>query len=242
MALSIAKQREAAAQRVALRHAVQWVLLSVVVITIVGGWWLPWLGFSVPVVMIAGVVGSLFRGRFVCGNLCPRGGFYDRLVARITRRRPIPRWLRSMGFRWAVFGALMGFMVFRILQNPTDPLHWGRVFWTMCVVTTAIGIPLGILIHPRTWCSFCPIGTVQSAVGGAKHRLRIDEERCRACGLCEQHCPMGLTIAQHRELGQLPHRDCVRCSECIAACPTGALAWPEASPEPMEASAGASGG
>lgn len=211
---------------VARRRSIQWFILGIVIVTLVFGWWIPWLGFSVPIVMIVGVIGSFARGRYVCGNLCPRGAFYDRLTAPLSRRRSVPRWLRSPLFRWIVFGALMGFMVYRIALNPTNPLHWGRVFWTMCLVTTAIGIPLAILIHPRTWCSFCPIGTMQNAIGGGKKRLTIDAGSCRACRLCEQRCPMGLTIAEHRDEGRLPHRDCLRCSECVAVCPADALRWP----------------
>jgi len=214
--------------RVRRRRLIQWALLPVVIVTIGLGWWIPWLGFSVPLVMITGLVVSLFRGRYVCGNLCPRGSFYDRVVARFSRKRQVPRWLRSTTFRWIVFAALMGFMVFRVLQNPLDPLHWGRVFWMMCVVTTAIGIPLALFFHPRTWCSFCPIGTAQNALGGGRGRLRISADACRACRICEAACPMGLTIAKHRELGVLPHRDCAKCSECVAVCPTGALSWPDA--------------
>ncbi|UCF09515.1 MAG: 4Fe-4S binding protein [Candidatus Bipolaricaulota bacterium] len=218
--------RNAARRRVAQRRAVQWLLLGIVVVTIGVGWRIPWFGFSVPLVMLVGIIGSFFRGRFVCGNLCPRGAFYDRLVAKVSRSRPVPRWLRSLAFRWGLVVVLMGFMIYRIALNPADPLHWGRVFWLMCVVTTAIGLPLGVLIHPRSWCSFCPIGTIQRAVGGRKNPLRIEAERCRACALCEQHCPMGLTIVEHRHRGTLPHADCLRCSECVAACPAGALRWP----------------
>ena len=45
--------------------------------------------------------------------------------------------------RWLLFAGLMGFMVFRILQNPTDIHHWGRVFWLMCVITTVVGVVFG---------------------------------------------------------------------------------------------------
>jgi ferredoxin-type protein NapH len=212
--------------RVRRRRALQWSLLSIVLVTIGFGWRFPWLGFSVPLVMITAVVVSLFRGRYVCGNLCPRGSFYDRLVSKISRRREVPRWLQSMPLRWTAFAGLMGFMAFRILQNPLDVMHWGRVFWMMCAVTTAIGIPLAVFYRPRTWCAFCPIGTVQNALGGGKGRLLIDSRACRDCRICEAACPMGLTIAEYRDLGVLPHRDCARCSECIAVCPTGALSWP----------------
>jgi len=216
-----------ATRHVRRRRLTQWGLLSIVLVTIGLGWRFPWLGFSVPIVMLTGILVSIFRGRYVCGNLCPRGSFYDRLVSRFSRRREIPPWLRSMPLRWTLFAALMGFMVFRILQDPLDPMHWGRVFWMMCVVTTAIGIPLALLYHPRTWCAFCPIGTLQNALGGGRNPLRIDADACRACRLCEAACPMGLTIADHRDVGVLPHHDCARCSECIAVCPTGALAWSE---------------
>ncbi len=216
----------AAARAVRRRRVVQGSVSLIVLVTLAFGWWFPWLGFSVPVVMIAGIIGSLTRGRYVCGNLCPRGGLYDRWIAPLSRRRAIPQVLRAMPLRWMLFGVLMGFMVYRISLNPLDPLHWGRVFWMMCLVTTAIGVPLALVFHPRTWCSFCPMGTVQHAIGGGKRQLTISDEICRACGMCEAACPMGLSIVPHRSTGSLPHRDCVRCSECIAVCPTGALAWP----------------
>lgn len=208
------------------RKLVQWGLLWIVLLTLGLGWWFPWLGFSVPLVMLAGIIGSLFNGRYVCGNLCPRGSMYDRILAPISRRRAIPKWFRSPALRWSLFVALMGFMVFRILQNPLDPMHWGRVFWVMCVVTTAVGLPLALLIHPRSWCSFCPIGTAQSAIGGRRNQLRIDRHLCRSCALCERACPMGLSIVKHKDTGIVNEPDCLRCLECVAVCPVDALSSP----------------
>ena len=205
------------------RRIIQWGLLWIVLITISLGWRFHWLGFSVPIVMLVGIVGSLFNGRTVCGNLCPRGSFYDRLMAPISPKHPIPQWLRSKILRWALFVLLMGLMIVRILQDPLDPMHWGRVFWMMCLVTTAVGIPLALLIHPRTWCSFCPIGTVQSAIGGHKNPLHINGDLCRSCALCERACPMGLSIVEYKDTGIVSEPDCLRCSECVAVCPVNAL-------------------
>ena len=208
------------------RHIIQWFLMPIVIVTIGLGWKYPLLGFSVPAVMLAGMIGGIIRGRYVCGNLCPRGSFFDRLMTCVSRKKPIPEFLISMAFRWVLFAALMGFMVFSILQNPTDIRHWGHVFWLMCVVTTGIGVVLGILIHPRSWCAFCPMGTMQNALGGGKHQLRIDSETCVECKDCEKACPFGLSIAEHKNDGNLPSRDCLKCSECIAVCPKSALSWP----------------
>ncbi len=201
-------------------------LLWIVVITIGLGWKYPLLGYSVPLVMITGMVIGMFRGRYVCGNLCPRGSFLDRIMSKFSPMKKIPPFMRSMGFRWFIFSLLMGFMLYRGMMNLTDISHWGHVFWTMCVVTTGVAILFSFTINSRTWCSFCPIGTVQNALGGAREQLQINGEACKSCGLCEKACTFNLPVTQHKESGVLAERDCLKCSECVAACPTKALSWP----------------
>jgi len=208
------------------RRVFQWCLVLVAVVTVGLGWKYPLLGFVVPAVMLAGFVGGMIRGRYVCGNLCPRGSLFDRLISPISRKRAIPTFLRNMRFRWVLFAALMGFMVFRVSRNPTDVRHWGYTFWLMCTITTGIGVSLGVLYHPRIWCAFCPMGTVQNALGGGKRQIEMDSDACIECGLCERVCPLGLAIVKHKEDGRLQDRDCARCSECVASCPKGALSWP----------------
>jgi len=214
------------------RHMIQWLLIPVVIITIGLGWKFPILGFSVPIVMLAGFILGSMRGRYLCGNFCPRGGFFDRVITPISRRGKIPGFFRWKPMRWVIFMGLMGFMVLRVSRNPADIQHWGRVFWVMCVLTTGIGIVLGIFIHPRAWCAFCPIGTLQNALGGEKHLLHIDSGICSECRLCEKACPFGLSIVKYKNDGVILDCDCLKCSECIAVCPKEALIWPSGNDEP----------
>jgi len=222
-------------KQVARRKRIQFAIWAIVVVVIVGGMWWPLLGFVVPIVMLAGIIGGFFRGRYVCGWLCPRGAFLERIVGRISPERPIPQWLRRPAFRWAVFAALMGFMAFQIAQNPGDVNHWGQVFVRICIITTAIGVVLAIAVHPRTWCSFCPMGTMQSAVGGSRAPLMI-AEGCVECRACERACPMNLKIVGQRNPTPLPPSpstergravvnapDCLKCGECVVVCPKRVL-------------------
>ncbi|MBN2209585.1 MAG: 4Fe-4S binding protein [Candidatus Coatesbacteria bacterium] len=209
-----------------IRRVVQSTSWIVVVLVIGLGWRYPLLGYAVPIVMITGMVGGFVRGRYVCGWFCPRGAFFDRIMKPLSPKRDIPRWLRGPGFRWTVFTALMGFMVYQISLNPGSFDHWGTVFFRICVITTGIGVVLAILIHPRAWCSFCPIGTFQAAVGGDKCRLEISEG-CVSCGACERACPINLRIPGDCENGRLCSRDCLKCPECQLACPLGLLQFPK---------------
>lgn len=208
------------------RKFVQWILAPITVIVIALGWKYPLLGFAVPIVMLTGIVGAFINGRYVCGHLCPRGAFFDRMISPLSPSRPIPSALRGRILRWTLVVLLMGFMTYRILQNPGDLYHWGRVFWLMCVITTAAGVLLAV-IHPRTWCALCPIGTIQAAIGGDKNQLLIDSELCRECKSCEKACPINLPIVKHKSEGVVSEPDCLKCPECIRVCPANALKWPE---------------
>lgn len=218
----VACSKEMAASRSRIRYVVHIVLLLLVPIVIVGGYFFPYLGFLVPAVMVMGMAGGFFNGRWTCGWACPRGGFLERVMGRLSFHLGMPRFLRDYVFRWVLFALLMGFMVWRLSLNPGSPEHWGRVFWLMCTITTALGLVLAVLFAPRTWCSFCPVGTFASTVGGHKRPLQIDEG-CRKCKLCEKACPLELQIARDAEVGHLTDKDCLRCGECIKACPVGIL-------------------
>lgn len=209
------------------RRSLQMMLAPLVVITLILGWKYVWLGFIVPVVMIIGIIGGLARGRYVCGNLCPRGSFFDRIMTKIAAKRKIPTVLRALPFRWSVMILFMGFMVWRIAAAPASVEHWGYVFWSMCAMTTALGVILALVYHPRTWCAICPVGTLSNEIGGGKYQMRIADD-CRECGKCETSCTFDLPIVSHKSHGVVKERDCLKCSVCMINCPNGALKWPDA--------------
>ena len=204
----------------------KWLTGLIMVTVLTFGWKYPLLGFIVPVAMGAGVLGGFLRGRWVCGNVCPRGSFLDTWFNLVSARKEIPRFLKSDRFRWTTLAGLMSFMAFRLAQNPGDLNHWGFVFWQMCLVTTIVALGLGLRYSARSWCTFCPVGTMAGSVGGHKYPLQVDTS-CKACGICEQSCPMQLDISRYRQTGSLQEKDCLKCSACLRACPRNdVLSWP----------------
>ncbi|MCP4395301.1 MAG: 4Fe-4S binding protein [Alphaproteobacteria bacterium] len=213
------------------RRKIQWALAPIVLVVIFFGFHFPILAYSVPIVMLMGMVIGATKGRYVCGNLCPRGSFLDRMMSKASPNKDIPKSFRGMKLRWALFGFLIIFTGVRIYQgtsveNVVMWEHIGRVFWLMCVVTTGIAVVLGSFINPRAWCSFCPMGTMQRILGGNKQQLKIDTANCKGCKVCEKACPMNLEIVKFKKVdGIVAEPDCIKCSECIAACPKDCLEW-----------------
>ena len=109
-------------------HITQWGLAQVVIITMAFGWNYPLLGFTVPAIMLVGMIGGTMKGRYVCGSFCPRGGLFDQILSKVSWDRPIPHFFRTMKFRWPVFALLMGCILYRISLNSYDIKHLGRAF------------------------------------------------------------------------------------------------------------------
>lgn len=192
----------------------------IVLIISIAGIFYPKLGYFLLLVFATLIIIAPFRGRWFCGNLCPRGSFVDFWLAPISRKVKIPSFLHSMWFRVPVFVALIGFMVFRIIRTQGIVDKVGMVFVTLCILTTSASIIFGVLFAPRAWCSFCPMGTMQRALGGGKYQLKVDKELCVECGKCQKVCPMQLPV---NEILDKP--DCIKCARCIEACPKDALSF-----------------
>ena len=192
----------------------------VVLIVYIGGIFYPKLGYILLLVFATLLIIAPFRGRWFCGNLCPRGSFVDFWLAPLSRKLKIPPFLGSMWIRIPIFIALMGFMIYRLLGTQGVVDRIGMVFVTLCIITTSIAILFGVIIAPRTWCTFCPMGTLQRIMGGSKYQLKLDGDLCIDCKKCQKVCPMQLPV---NEIQDLP--DCIKCGRCIDACPKDALSF-----------------
>jgi len=51
----------------------------------------------------------------------------------------------------------------------------------------------------------------------------IDEERCTACGICVDECPVGTITLPEGEKAFIVEEDCIRCGKCHEVCPSDAV-------------------
>lgn len=73
----------------------------------------------------------------------------------------------------------------------------------------------------RIWCNYCPVGTALGLLGRKSlFRIRLDQEKCVSCGICQKACKTGCIDIKERNVDS---SRCVSCLDCAAACPKGAL-------------------
>jgi len=147
----------------------QLIMIWLLPLIVIGGVFAPELGYLVLAMMAALLVMSIFKGRYWCWNLCPRGAFLDIAMSKMSRKNPAPKIFTKLWFRWTLFVLFMSFLVWRLVKSGANIISMGAVFVSMCIITTVISVVLAVLTKHRAWCVVCPMGLMQETIG-KKHK------------------------------------------------------------------------
>lgn len=210
------------------------------VLIAIGGQWLPKLGLLVLLIMVGLTITSFFKGRYWCGNICPHGSLFDSLLP-ISKNKKIPDFLKS---RTLIVGFMLFFMVGLLYKIANIWSFWGTydfldklgsIFSNTYLMVMIVGGLLSVFVTSRTWCQFCPMGTMQKAshfvgdkLGFSKKtnkKITIkDMDKCISCGKCEKVCPFQLSPYKNfNENNQFDDINCIQCSTCVISCPKKTL-------------------
>ncbi|WP_392486268.1 4Fe-4S binding protein [Haloimpatiens sp. FM7315] len=190
---------------------------------IIGGLFDFRIGLIAIICMVGPIFLSFFRGRFWCGNFCPRGSFYDNVVSKFSKKNKTPDILKSKYFRVFVTVLMLTVFTLGMIQNFGNLYKMGFVFYRLIVVTTLIGLALSLFFNHRTWCSFCPMGSIAALIASFKNKknasslLKVDSS-CVSCKICEKKCPMGISPYEYKN-ASIIDKDCIQCGVCVYFCP-----------------------
>ncbi len=213
-----------------------------ILLVVGGGLFEPKLGLFLIPLMLALIVMGLLKGKFWCGNICPHGSLFDYIIMPISRNGKIPKFFKSKIFIAIAFTWFMLMLFLRIKKVVgiwgTTPFidKLGFIFVMNYLVVTVAGLFLAIFVTPRTWCSFCPMGTFEKLSYKLGKKLKINNntdkkitvehiDKCHTCAKCARVCPMQLNpyLEFNKETGQIENEDCIRCETCVINCPAHIL-------------------
>ncbi|MBZ4655330.1 MAG: flavodoxin reductase family protein [Peptococcaceae bacterium] len=217
---------------------ISWTIVPVIAI---GGLFYPKLGLLLIPIMLTIMTLGFFKGKYWCGNLCPHGSLFDFILLPLSPNRRIPGLITSTTLKVLFFLWYMGMFTWRVVKvsqlwgTLTFYDKLGFVFTMNYLVPTIIGTTLALFVNPRSWCNFCPMGTIEQLfykLGKVTGLNRKTDEKvttaalelCHKCGKCARVCPMQLKpYLEFSQDNQLDNENCIRCTTCIANCPAGIL-------------------
>lgn len=187
-------------------------------------------------------------GRFICGWMCPFGFVQDLLYKIPVRRkrRNLPGHKRLKYLRYVVLALFVLILPSVVTDVTGTGKPWfceyicpsGTLFagipllitnkalrsatgflfsWKMLILLSIIF--LSILVY-RPFCKYlCPLGAFYGLFNPVSvYRLKIDENLCDSCRVCQDVCPMDIRTFQTPN-----STECIRCGKCMQACPHGAI-------------------
>ena len=189
------------------------------------------------VVVVAILLVTFLFGRLYCSVICPMGIFQDIFIwfhklifgkKRPYRYRKPQNWLRYTVLALFVLLMVLGINGIATLVAPYSAyarmvanIHGtGLVHWVAIATLCCVGVMS--FMYGRLWCNtLCPVGTLLGLI--SKYSLfgiRIDPEKCVACGKCEKRCKANCINLESKIVDG---SRCVMCFNCLGHCKQGAI-------------------
>jgi len=200
-------------------------------------WWIA-IGFVQTCVLIP--LGVYYFGKGVyCGWICSCGALAETLGDTHRGKMPHgPGWNRLNLAGQVLLAIAVLLLGVRVAGWILPAGNWAdRVFeplkeqykWTVDVFLAGVlGYGLYFWYSGRVWCRFfCPLAALMHLYARfSRFRILAEKKKCISCGVCTAVCHQGIDVMSFANKGvPMADPECVRCSACVHACPTGVLSF-----------------
>lgn len=101
------------------------------------------------------------RGKIHCSKYCPRGSILGKFLKYIALDNNLPRSMRTKTAKNILLGLMMtmfALSLYHAFQSPNIVKAVAFGVFRLMMASLALGVIMGIIFKPRTWCQVCPMG------------------------------------------------------------------------------------
>ncbi|MFZ7121055.1 MAG: 4Fe-4S binding protein [Eubacteriaceae bacterium] len=98
------------------------------------------------------------HGKAHCSRLCPRGSFFGKIISKFSLNRSLPKFLRSNLTKNILLVFMFSSMTLMMIKAGWSFERISASLFRMMFVSFIVGMIMGIIFKPRSWCQVCPMG------------------------------------------------------------------------------------
>ncbi|MGM0508700.1 MAG: 4Fe-4S binding protein [Fusobacteriota bacterium] len=117
------------------------------------------------------------KGRIHCSHYCPRGSFFGKFLSKLSLNNALPNFMRTKRFKHILLGVMVVMFSFSMYHTGGNPYKIGFALFRFLLISSILGVVLGIFFKPRSWCQVCPMGHASYVVGKARQKVKAKKDK-----------------------------------------------------------------
>lgn len=115
------------------------------------------------------------RGKVHCSHYCPRGSFLGKFLQNISMGNTMPKWMKTKAAKNILLGIMITLLTVSLIHSGGDFNKIAFSLFRFMGVSFIVGIMMGVIFKPRSWCQVCPMGYSTGLIKKSKDKRMINE-------------------------------------------------------------------
>lgn len=111
-------------------------------------------------------------GRVHCSKYCPRGSMLMVFLEKLSLNNNLPRYINNKHVKNLMLVWMIAMFAISLVVAGGDFIKTAMAIFRMMLMSTTVGVLMGVLFKPRSWCVICPMGTATSMIEKAQRKKR----------------------------------------------------------------------
>jgi hypothetical protein len=108
------------------------------------------------------------RGKIHCSHYCPRGSLLGKFVQYISLKNNLPKNMRGKTAKRILLGLMLTMFTISMIHAGPNINKIAFAIFRLMTASLTLGIIMGVIFKPRSWCQVCPMGYGTELITKAK--------------------------------------------------------------------------
>jgi len=111
------------------------------------------------------------QGKVHCQKYCPRGSLLGKFLENISLKNNHPKFITTKQFKTSLLLLMMTVFTLSMLHTGGNFSKIAFAMFRFMSVSMLLGLIMGIIYRPRTWCIICPMGHAAGLIKKSQDKL-----------------------------------------------------------------------